>query len=95
MNRDAGLQPERTSLAWHRTALAAAACSLLLVGVAARHGWGLATLPAVCTAAVSGTLVLFARRGQLAARPRVLLLLAVLATGACVAAVPLVVGNGI
>jgi hypothetical protein len=39
--------------------------------------------------------VLFARRGQLAARPRVLLLLAVLVTGACVGAVPLVLGNGI
>lgn len=95
MNRDAGLQPERTSLAWHRTALAAAACSLLLVNVAARHGWGLATLPAVCTAGVSVMLVLLARRGQLAARPRVLLVLAVLVTGGCVSAVPLVLGNGI
>lgn len=95
MNRDAGLQPERTSLAWHRTALASAACSLLFVGVAARHGWGVATLPAVCTAGVSVTLVLLGRRGQLAARPRVLLLLAVLVTIACVSAVPLVLGNGI
>ncbi|SDN27668.1 protein of unknown function [Lentzea albidocapillata subsp. violacea] len=95
MNRDAGLQPERTNLAWHRTALSAAACSLLLVGVAARHGWGLATLPAVCTAGVSVTLVLLARRGQLTARPRVLLALAALVLGACVSAVPLVAGNGI
>ncbi|SEQ87100.1 protein of unknown function [Lentzea xinjiangensis] len=95
MNRDPGLQPERTRLAWHRTALSAAACSLLLVGVAARHGWALATPPAVCTAAVSMTLVLLGRRGQLSARPRVLLLLAVLVTGGCVSAIPLVLGEGI
>jgi hypothetical protein len=95
VNRDAGLQPERTSLAWHRTALAAAACSLLFVGVAVRHGWALAMLPAVCTAGVSVTLVLLGRHGQLAARPRVLLVLAALVTIACVSAVPLVVDNGI
>ncbi|WP_329791464.1 DUF202 domain-containing protein [Lentzea sp. DG1S-22] len=95
MNRDAGLQPERTSFAWHRTALSAAACSLLLVGVAARHGWGVATLPAACTATVSAALALLGRRGRLSPRPRVLLVLAVLVTGACVSAAPLVLGNGI
>ncbi|ANZ40604.1 hypothetical protein BBK82_35980 [Lentzea guizhouensis] len=94
MNRNAGLQPERTDLAWHRTALAAAACSLLFVGAAARQGWGLATLPAVCTATLSAVLVLLGRRGQLAARPRVLLLLAGLASGACVSAIPLVAADG-
>ncbi|MEV6717954.1 DUF202 domain-containing protein [Lentzea sp. NPDC051208] len=92
MNRDPGLQPERTHLAWSRTALASAACSLLLMNVAARHGWGSATLPAVCTAVWSVALVLFGRRRRLIARPQVLFAVALLATAACLSALPLVLG---
>ncbi len=70
MRRDTGLQPERTNLAWNRTALAAAACALVMLHVAAERGWGVATVPAVCTAAVAVTLVLLGRPRHLgAARP--------------------------
>src|SRR5207244_1824897 len=67
-----GLQPERTDLAWTRTALGAAGAALLLLDVAARRGLTLgALLPAVLTAAVAVTLALLGRRdnGPLTARP--------------------------
>ena len=91
MSRDPGLQPERTNLAWNRTALAAAACALLLVTVAARHGWGLATTPAVCAAAVSASTVVLGRHRSLSTTPpRVLLVISGLATLACLSAIPFV-----
>ena len=89
-----GLQPERTDLAWTRTALAAAGCSLLLLDVAARHGHTLATLlPALLTAAAAVVLALLGRRSSAppTARPWVLLLVGALLTAACVAALPVAI----
>lgn len=51
---DHGAQAQRTGLAWRRTALAATACTLLLLHMAARRGWGMAVLPVV----VAGTMVI-------------------------------------
>jgi hypothetical protein len=50
---DRGAQAQRTGLAWQRTALAAGACTLLLLHSAALRHWGTTTVPAVvagCTA---------------------------------------------
>ncbi|TWE22710.1 uncharacterized membrane protein YidH (DUF202 family) [Prauserella muralis] len=51
-----GLQPERTGLAWQRSALAAGACALLLLHAASRHGWGLLSLPGALCAATAAVL---------------------------------------
>ncbi len=51
---DHGAQAERTALAWRRTALAATACTLLLLHTAARRGWGTAVIPV----AVAGVMVI-------------------------------------
>jgi uncharacterized membrane protein YidH (DUF202 family) len=50
---DRGAQAQRTSLAWQRTALAAGACTLLLLHSASLRHWGATTIPAImagCTA---------------------------------------------
>lgn len=67
-SRDLGLQPERTSLAWLRTGLAATTASLVLVRVAVHRERGLiAALSAVLAlvalgALLEGTLQAAARR---------------------------------
>ncbi|MFE6611408.1 DUF202 domain-containing protein [Amycolatopsis sp. NPDC057786] len=55
--RDHGAQAERTGLAWRRTALAATACTLLLLHTAARQGWGTAVVPVAFAGAMVITLV--------------------------------------
>jgi len=54
---DHGAQAERTGLAWRRTALAATACTLLLLHSAARRGWGTTVVPVVFAGAMVITLV--------------------------------------
>ncbi|MFJ4105261.1 DUF202 domain-containing protein [Amycolatopsis japonica] len=53
---DHGAQAERTGLAWRRTALAATACTLLLLHTAARRGWGTAVIPVAFAGAMVITL---------------------------------------
>jgi len=93
-----GLQPERTDLAWTRTALAAAGCALLLLGVAARPGHTPtvllpALLPALLTAAAAVVLALLGRRSSAppTARPTPLVLVGVLLTAACLTALPVAI----
>ena len=52
--RDPGLQPERTVLAWERTAFSAVVVAALMLRHAAESGWGAATVPAMFA---SGTAV--------------------------------------
>ncbi|GAB3728910.1 hypothetical protein GCM10027598_49760 [Amycolatopsis oliviviridis] len=54
---DHGAQAERTGLAWRRTALAATACTLLLLHTAARRGWGTTVIPVAFAGAMVITLV--------------------------------------
>jgi hypothetical protein len=90
---DPGLQPERTELAWRRTALSAAACSALLLHTAARGGWGFGVIPGVLTAAVALAVALTGRRGRQRWRGggpgRSHLVIGVLLTAACLSATTL------
>lgn len=94
--RDPGLQPERTDLAWRRTAFSAAACSVLLLQAAARDGWGLRVLPGALIAVVAVVAVWAGRRGRQRWRGggglgRLPLVLGVLTTLACLSATLMVV----
>lgn len=60
---DAGLQAERTSLAWNRTALSAAVCALLVVHAGAlAHDTALLAVGLVLLAGASATAVTAYRR---------------------------------
>lgn len=48
-----GAQAQRTGLAWRRTALASAACALLLLHQAATQHWGRALIPVALAAVTS------------------------------------------
>ncbi|WP_290059906.1 DUF202 domain-containing protein [Amycolatopsis solani] len=65
MNPARGAQAERTGLAWRRTALASAACTVLLLHSAAQRHWGVALVPVLLSA---GTSALLAAIGTLRER---------------------------
>jgi len=56
-----GAQAERTGLAWQRTALAAGACTLLLLHSASLRGWGATTVPAVIAGCAAVALAVLGR----------------------------------
>lgn len=87
-SRDPGLQPERTELAWRRTALSAAACSALLLHTAARSGWGFGVIPGVLTAVVALAVAVAGRRRSRGGG-RLHLLIGVVLTIACLSATTL------
>lgn len=85
-----GLQPERTDLAWSRTALAAAGCALLLLGVAARHGLTVTTLlPAALMGITAISLALLGRRPVTS--PGRLALIGALLTVTCLTSLPIAI----
>lgn len=90
MSEGDGLQPERTDLAWSRTALAAAGCALLQLDVVVRLGLSVGTLaPAVLTGAAAIGLALGARRPT--TPPRTLAVIAGLLTAASLATLPIAI----
>ncbi|MDX3189369.1 DUF202 domain-containing protein [Streptomyces sp. MN03-5084-2B] len=51
-----GAQAERTGLAWRRTALSSAACTVLLLHSAAQRHWGGSLIPVLLAAGTSALL---------------------------------------
>lgn len=91
--RDPGLQPERTDLAWRRTALSAAACSAFLLHTAARNGWGWAVVPGLLVAVVTAVTTWARLRGRRrwphgGGLGRLPLVIGFLVTLACLSAAP-------
>jgi uncharacterized membrane protein YidH (DUF202 family) len=63
-----GAQAERTGLAWRRTALASAACTVLLLHSAAQRHWGVSLVPVLLAAVTSALLAAVAARRERALR---------------------------
>jgi uncharacterized membrane protein YidH (DUF202 family) len=61
---DRGAQAQRTGLAWQRTALAAGACTLLLLHSASLRSWGAATVPAIVAGCAAVALALAGRHRE-------------------------------
>lgn len=59
-----GAQAQRTGLAWRRTALGSAACTLLLLHEAATLHWGRALIPAVLAATTTAVLAVIAHHRE-------------------------------
>ncbi|MEU8634364.1 DUF202 domain-containing protein [Amycolatopsis sp. NPDC048633] len=59
-----GAQAERTGLAWRRTALASAACTVLLLHSAAQRHWGVSLVPVLFAAVTSALLAAVAARRE-------------------------------
>ena len=68
MTTPAGAQAERTGLAWRRTALASAACTVLLLHSAAQRHWGGTLIPALLAAGTSALLAAIGMRRERALR---------------------------
>jgi uncharacterized membrane protein YidH (DUF202 family) len=64
----AGAQAERTGLAWRRTALASAACTVLLLHSAAQRHWGATLIPVLLAAGTSALLAAIGMRRERALR---------------------------
>jgi uncharacterized membrane protein YidH (DUF202 family) len=63
-----GAQAERTGLAWRRTALASAACTVLLLHSAAQRHWGVSLVPVLLAAVTSALLAAVAVHRERALR---------------------------
>ncbi|GAB3157084.1 DUF202 domain-containing protein [Amycolatopsis stemonae] len=68
MTTPAGAQAERTGLAWRRTALAATACTALLLHSAAQRHWGTTLVPVLLSGVTSALLAAVAVRRERALR---------------------------
>lgn len=89
---EAGLQPERTALAWHRTALSAAVGALLFLRAAVADGSlsSVAVLPALLATATTLWCVHNGRSGRDGPNRTAVAVTAALAATTCLAALPAV-----